>query len=213
MTDEMSLDELDRLARWAVTLPFGVGNMHLASLQESWTPFRRFLYACVLEYEPKVVVECGVYRGTCTGHMAWGDKRTIVVGIDREFQPEALTIFEMFSNILPLEGDTVAPNVVNLVANAVTSFGKIGLLFLDSTHDGDTPRKEFEAYRPMFADECIVAVDDLLGPSNQMEVMQKFWRWLPGEKMEMHYLHPAPASHAEIMEWPGFGVSIVRKND
>jgi hypothetical protein len=56
-----------------------------------------------------------------------------------------------------------------------------------------------------------MVVDDLLGPVHLMQVMQEFWKTLPDEKMELHFLHPIPSTHIGLIDQPGFGVAIVRK--
>lgn len=206
----MTLDELKAIADESVHGLVGCNDPHLAALHESWAPFRRFLYAVAMEIKPEVIVECGVNMGTGTAHMASGSPDTLVIGIDWKYHADVWDVVGPYMNIVLLDGDTVAmaPTVKGLIGGS-----RIGLLFLDSTHDGLTPISEFMAYRPMFADECIVAVDDLLGPKHQMEQMQEFWRWLPGKKTELHFLHPVPETHIGIIDQPGFGVSIVRKDD
>jgi len=201
----ITTENLLSIANRVVNEPAGIGDPALQANSESWAPYLRFMHALVKEYHPQVVVECGVYMGTCTAHMALGDPDTLVIGIDRQFHPGAVGNTIDHKNIMLIDGDTVAAaeTVGWLIPRK-----KIGLLFLDSTHDGKTPRKEFEAYQPYFADECIVAVDDLFGPNHLKVLMQEFWAWLPGDKIELHFLHPTPSRD---VDYPGFGVSIVRR--
>jgi len=206
----MDINRLAQLATEALTLPIGCGDPYFGSLQdqECWAPYLRFMYLCVKEYSPASVVELGVYAGTCTGHMAMANPKIPIIGVDREFKPEAYEIRKRFPNIHLIEGDTVEsmPTVKWLL-----EYTSIGMIFLDSTHDGITARNELEAYRPLFADECIVAVDDLLGPVHLMEKMQEFWKTLPDEKIELNFLHPIPDDRINLIDQPGFGVAIVRK--
>ena len=208
----ITIQRIEELAQQALELPVGCGNQHLACLQESWAPYLRFMYLCIKTFDVKFALELGVNKGTCTGHMAYGSSLCSIFGIDIEPNMDALYMQKEFPNIKALyRGYTTDPIAVYMIENDVREFGEIGLIFLDSTHDGDTPRQEFEVYKHLFADECIVVVDDLLGPRHQMEKMQEFWQWLPGEKVELHYLHPVPDTHIGIIDQPGFGVSIVRK--
>lgn len=201
---DLTLDNLEKIARRVVNEPWGCDDPHLAANSESWAPYLRFLNAVVKEFKPQAVVECGVYMGTATAHMALGNPDTLVVGIDRQFHPDVGKVTNPYNNILLVLGDTVESfDVVECLLEGL----RIGLIFLDSTHDGITPRNEFETYHPLFADECIVVCDDLLGPKHLMEKMQDFWHWLPGEKRELHFLHPKIGNIDE----PGFGVSIVRR--
>ena len=205
----ITLKHLEQLSQWAISQLPGCGDRFLAGLQESWAPFRRFLYACVEEFEPEAVLECGTCHGTTLMHMASACPGTMVIGIDRIRQPEIDHLWR-YDNAYFVLGDTTDNKTARMV-QAILDGRKIGLIFLDSTHDGGTPMKEFSMYSRLFADECIVAVDDLLGPEHQKVKMQKFWELLPGKKMELHYLHPVPYSHIGVIDQPGFGVSVVRE--
>lgn len=201
-----SIEKVIQLADRANSLPNGIGNSRLAQNSESWAGYLKFLYLLVNEFRPKVCLELGVYMGTATVHMALGNFETQVVGVDREYHHAIKKNTEGYFNIELLTGDTTSEEIVKEIGRRWG--GKIGLLFIDSTHDGETPKREFEAYSPLFDDVCIVACDDLLGPEHLKVKMQKFWRDLPGEKVELHHLHPRlNTSYDE----PGFGVSIVRK--
>jgi len=202
----MTLQRLEEIANSVINKPWGCGDPYLAQNSESWAPYLRFLNAVVSEYKPEVVVECGVYLGTATEHMAIANENTMVIGIDREFQQNAFLVADRHKNVHLVDGDTVgSAETVKLIIGD----HKIGLIFLDSTHDGDTPKREFITYQPMFADECLVVVDDLIGPYHLAIVMQLFWHWLPGEKVELDFLHPKVSESQH--DTPGFGISIVRK--
>ncbi len=62
----------------------------------------------------------------------------------------------------------------------------------------------------VLADECVVVCDDIIGDnlnSYDQLMMQKFWDEMPGERINMHYLH---SEYVDVGA-PGFGVSIIRK--
>jgi len=136
----------------------------------------------------------------------YGNARS-VIGVDRDTS-KCWGVVSKFDNIEIITGDSTDAETYNRVKGFIGEM-KIGLLFLDSTHDGDTPRKEFELYRPLLDSPCIVAVDDLLGPRHLEEKMMAFWNWLPGEKILLHDLHPVPDTHYGLIDQPGFGVAIV----
>ncbi|KKN38136.1 hypothetical protein LCGC14_0756580 [marine sediment metagenome] len=202
------------IADTAHIMPTGMGDAELAKNSESWCPYLRFLAAIVAKYQPPVCVELGVYMATATMHMALGSAYSMIIGVDRDFHPAAKHNVERFSNIVLIEGDSTSV-VTKLEVADVLPWNRlnkelIGLLFLDSTHDGDTPKMEFNLYKTLFAEECLVVCDDLLGPKHLEVKMQDFWGWLPGEKQELHFLHPRINDGHDV---PGFGVSIVRRED
>lgn len=201
---DLTVDVLEKIAKRVVNEPWGCGDDELAANSESWAPYLRFLNAVVKEFRPQAALECGVYMGTATAHMALANPDTLVIGIDRRYHLNVMNVVGRFDNVVLITGDTV-----HSYHNVKTALNgrHIGLLFLDSTHDGDTPKKEFEIYRTLMDDICIVACDDLLGPKHLMNKMQEFWHWLPGEKIELHFLHPKIGNIDE----PGFGVSIVKR--
>lgn len=201
------------IAKDALTSPTGLGDKVLADNSESWAPYLRFLGLVVAHYRMPVCLELGVYMATATMHMALGCLDTTVIGVDREFHSNAQGNVKRFPNIVLIEGDT-RDFITKVEVGDVLPWNRlnkepIGLIFLDSTHDGETPKIEFNRYKVLFAEECLVVCDDILGPPDLRPKMQEFWDWLPGEKQELHFLHPSQHDEPE----PGFGVSIVKRED
>lgn len=161
--------------------------------------YPRFLRQVMQELGLRVAVECGVYYGISTEYMILSSDDSFVIGIDWELRLETIgPIYERHpKNVIFLNRDTTdAGDRVFELLDGKT----IDLLFLDSTHDGATPTKEFEQYKPMFSDVCVVVCDDIGGL-----LMQDFWLNLPGEKVELNDLHLSYGASV------GFGASIVRK--
>lgn len=194
---------ISELADMVNTVPVGVGDPYLMVAPETANPYYRFLFSVVRLLEPQVVVECGTYLGTGTIYMATGCSKSIVVTIDKDIRENIM--LNRRSNIFLVKGDTIgaAKVVKEIIGNR-----KIGLLFLDSTHDGITPMNEFFAYQPFFDNVCIVACDDVPGPLATRDAMMNFWHSLPGDKVLLPLLHP-DLGYGFV---PGFGVCIVRKN-
>ena len=194
--------DLRRLADIALTMPPGMHNDILKQCPEVelW-PYYRFLYLLMHKVHPRIVVECGVYQGSATEHMAIADTNANIIGIDNNPMPRVADVVYRNQNVYMLRGDTVesAYKVTRLLSDWKA---RIGILFLDSTHDGNTPTREYLAYSQMLSDEAIVVCDDILFPP-----MIGFWNWLPGDKIELHELHPKPSKDYQDI---GFGVSIVR---
>jgi hypothetical protein len=166
---------------------------------ESEARYPRFLRQLMKELDLKVAVECGVYLGISTEYMILSSDDSFVIGIDWELRLENIgPIYDRHTkNVIFLNHDTTdAGNKVCELLEGRT----IDLLFLDSTHDGVTPKKEFEQYKPMFSDTTVVVCDDI-GDT----LMQDFWTWLPGEKVELNNLHLSYGASV------GFGASIVKK--
>jgi len=203
-------DTILNIAETAISCPpFKEVALVLAVQDELWAPYLKFLSIISEVWDVGLAVETGTFNGSSALHLSFGCRH--VVTIDRDPQENAKKIAWSMPNITLMTGDSC--DFHDDVAEVCKVWGPIELLFLDSTHDGDTPRREFETYRDLFADECIVIVDDLLGPAHLREKMQAFWKWLPGDKIELHELHPqriAPGiAHHDT---PGFGVAIVRKD-
>lgn len=189
---------------------WGLEDPILRANSESWAPYLRFLHYVVKQYKPRAVLECGVYMGTATRHMALGYEHSRIIGVDVEFHPSHWNN-TLLENIYLIRGDTTDDQTLAQVETFLSLDErdkvrrKIELMFIDSSHDGDTPKREFELYSGLFGAVCIVACDDIL----MNEQMHEFWEWLPGEKVELNFLHP---SQHKDMYFPGFGVSIVRRS-
>ena len=210
------IEDLIFIAKDCVEEPWGIGDPILSENSESWAPYNRFLHRVVKQYTPQVCLELGVYMGTATAHMALGCSSSTILGVDKDYPEDTKTNMERYPNVVLFDGDSTSFEVQLAISDFLNRLtldaGKerlIGLLFLDSTHDGETPQREFQAFRTMFADECLVVCDDILHNKHRVE-MQNFWKWLPGEKQELNFLHPK--LHEEIYPEPGFGISIVRKD-
>ena len=198
----LHVDVLEAIARSVVNEPWGLGLPYLNNA-EAASPYYRFLHGVVSLLKPHIVVECGTYIGVAAEHMALANAGTHVISVDHSTRTEAINAAKRHGNIELIHGDTVSSAyIVERICNELHC--AVGLLFLDSQHDSDTPRAEFEAYFHLLEDESLVVCDDILDPK-----MKIFWDWLPGDKHEMHFLHPS--QYPNFPE-PGFGISIIRKN-
>lgn len=156
-----------------------------------------FLQKLISFYSLRVVLECGTGGGGSSMRMAEGNEHVSIITIDRNLHPDTRDhLNKNYSNIMVIEGDTreVWTEVERILAGRT-----IDLLFIDSTHDGATARKEFEIYSKYLSDTALVAADDI----SLSKTMEDFWISMIGEKADFLYLHPQ--HHA------GFGVSIIKK--
>jgi len=143
--------------------------------------------------------------GTAAAHMASGNPRTQVIAIDIDPQPEAYEAEEQYPNLEVWQGDSCAFHL----ELTTCPYEEIGLIFLDSLHDGERPRIELGTYKDLLTSPALVIVDDLLGPEHLRIPMQEFWEELPEPKIALHELHPQRiAPGIAYHDAPGFGVCI-----
>ena len=203
---QVELDELYKLAQAVVNQPWGCGDIVLAGRHESSVPYNRFLHALVKRYQPEVALECGSYLGTASAHMATANRNTDVFSIDIDPRPELAALQLRYHNLRYVKGDSTSSGLFEFMAKLI---GKrtVGLLFLDSAHDGATPQKEYELYSQL-CDPAgfIVVCDDIIGEEHYSHLMKAFWKWLPGAKMALDFLHPMADG---LKHTPGFGISLV----
>jgi predicted O-methyltransferase YrrM len=189
---------LEDMARECVNAVWGMGHEEFKGNSEIWAPYPRFLYMFAKHYKPELAIECGVYMATATEHMALANPDGLVIGIDRKFHPAAFNVVRRQHNVRFINGDTVESfDSVELFAGA----RPLELLFLDSTHDGDTPRREFEVYQPLMGEQCLVACDDIL----ENDAMKDWWNSIEYWKMELNDLHISAYSDGPEV---GFGIFL-----
>jgi cephalosporin hydroxylase len=198
---DITMADLMEYSEVCTDLPWGMGHEEFEGNSEIWAPYARFLYLFAKEYEPLLTIECGVYMATVTEHMALANPNGLVIGIDRQFHPAAYNVVRRQRNVRFVHGDTLDSfEHVKLFYEG----RPLELLFLDSTHDGVTPSKEFDVYQPLMGEQCLVACDDIL----ENDEMKAWWDSIGYPKMELHHLHPYPAPNGPDV---GFGVFIYER--
>ena len=195
-------EDLAKIGNTCTDMPWGMGHKEFEGNSEIWAPYLRFLYVFAKNYEPELAIECGVYIGTATEHMVLANPDGLVIGIDKNFHPAASNVVKRQANVRYVYGNTldVYEHVMMLSDDL-----PLGLLFLDSTHDGITPQSEFELYQPLMGGQCLVACDDIL----ENQEMKDWWNGIEYAKMELNHLHPYPAPNGPDV---GFGVFIYNEH-
>lgn len=156
------------------------------------SPYYRFLKRLAEYMQPHFSVELGVCGGGGSLHLALGNPKGRVVGVDITYDHDEQIkhIYEVCPNFFFWLGDSVedAPKIVS-------DFGLVDILFIDTTHTYEQTLAEFEAWYPYLSDKAVVCLDDLF----RVE-MRDIWDVLPGNKIRMDTLHDGAESGG------GFGV-------
>lgn len=169
---------------------------------DHWTPYYAFLYRLAHVMKPMASVELGVHIGMGSGHLCLANPVGIVVGVDINKHEKLDEMVGRFPNFKFHQGDTMKS--AQFVKDNIIGDTKIGILFIDSTHNVWVPKAEYKLYSQWFDDVCVVCCDDVA-----ISAMEGFWEWLPGEKYRCDFLHPSV--NLKTQDTPGFGVSIIRK--
>ncbi len=132
---------------------------------------------------PDVIVETGVahggslifYASLCK---AMGKGR--ILGVDIEIRPHnrmAIEAHPLSSYVTLIEGDSTAPEVVDLVRSNIESDHKV-LVLLDSNHTKDHVLAELDAYAPLVSQgSYIVAMDGIMEQVVGAPRTQPDWEW------------------------------------
>ncbi len=197
----INLEEIAMISHKVDMEPWGLGNPTFHDNPEIIWGYNRFLHWFVSKYKPGLVIECGVYMGTATEHMALGNSDTLIIGVDIKPHNAFYNVVRRNRNVRLVTGDT------RLSLEGVKTYAedrKLGLLFLDSTHDGVTPQTELEVYSELMGEECLVAADDIRG----YPAMIDWWESIQYPKLDLSFLHK---QKNEFGVSTGFGVFIVRR--
>jgi len=117
------------------------------------------LYHLARELKPAIALEIGIEWGTASEHLIRANSG-IVVGIDVK-KHRRLARLKKYSSFIFLHSSSIATETVEMVTNLVNTFGKIGLVFQDSSHHYIASCQEWELYRPLLADDAIWVCDDI----------------------------------------------------
>jgi len=104
--------------------------------------YYRFFYHMIKEMKPYIAVEIGVNHGHGLVHMAAGNSETVAVGIDHRDCIDSC--YKQFTNcqvycVDSLESEEIIKNITN-------KYGRIGVVFQDSSHHYNASHKEFKIY-------------------------------------------------------------------
>lgn len=145
-----------------------------------------FLFHLARIFQPKVMIELGVYKGASTCQLAKGNPNGHVYGIDKTMEKIPDVIFDI-------------PNITIINKDSLKAYKDVppaDLIYFDSLHTYDHTKAEFEKYKtnPL----AILVFDDIGPDSIDRDSMNKFWDEIDLPKIELPHIH---GSH-------GFGVCI-----
>lgn len=132
---------------------------------------------------PDVIVETGVahggslvfYASLCK---AMGKGR--IVGVDIKIRPhnrEAIEAHPLFPLITLIEGDSVAPDILDRVRSDIRPEERV-LVFLDSNHTKEHVLAELNAYAPLVTEgSYIVAMDGVMEQVTEAPGAEPDWKW------------------------------------
>lgn len=143
-----------------------------------------FLFMVARALDPTLIVELGTgLNGGSTVHLAFGAPNAKVIGVD--LHPP---------NSLPCPNVELWSNDTRLISQKVADLGiPIDLLFIDSTHESEHARLEFDLYGPLLRPGGVILMDDV-----NMAGMREFWSSVPEPKLY----------HSELHSTCGFGIAI-----
>ncbi len=191
--NEITVEKLEELA---VLSEKPLSNKNLERLQgtlygQKKEPYYRFLYYLSVEFQPKLALEMGVHRGLGSIHLAKAAQEFNghVVGVDILDQrfptfPGNYTFLKMSSY-----------EMRDYLELFVNEFGKLGLVFQDSSHHYLASKTEWNVCQDLLADDFIWVCDDITPAFHDPDIdpkgkglMQYFYE-LPGKKRTFDNLH------------------------
>jgi len=149
----MTFNEINKLVKKSQT-PIDNEELEILHSQnpEGIQPYFRFLYNLVKYIDAKLCVEIGVYTGLGSKHLAASS--SLVIGIDIVYGIKG-------ENIISIVDDSTSEETQAKMGKYVSEYGKIDILFQDSSHHYLPSIKEWEFYSPLMADDGVWICDDI----------------------------------------------------
>lgn len=144
-------------------------------------------YRLAQAFKPGLVVELGAWRGLSAASFAAGHPQGQVVTIDihkddKLAQSKTIEAAGHYPNLTYLNGWTW-----NMVETVKKLGQPIDILFIDSWHEYQYLKRDWDDYSPLLAQPSLVIVDDVYDQGSIEG--QRFWDELPGEKYLDKQIH------------------------
>jgi cephalosporin hydroxylase len=161
----------------------------------------------VYSLKPDVILETGVAHG---GSLIFDASlcqlagKGRVIGVELSIKPAnraAIVGHPLSSFITLIEGDSVAPETLNQVRQAVGTGGSV-LVLLDSAHTKDHVVHELEAYSPFVSPgSYIVATDGVMKDLADTPRGRPDWRWNNPAAAALEFVQSHPEFRLESPPW------------
>jgi hypothetical protein len=216
---DFTLDDIKRLIDDPFTLdPIGYAflDSRFQEPQNKTHLYYRLFYYLARYLQPSFTVELGGWQGTAAAHFAKGWELGTVVTIDHHTDPgDEMNKVKMLeaegecNNLRYIQGWTNdilaqrekgnhafgdAPSAIPSVLKLGKSNGieGIDILFVDSWHQYEEAKMDWQAYQPLLSSPSLVICDDIIGGYGAgIGGMLDFWNELPGKKFLNDTMHPS----------------------
>jgi len=171
----------------------------------------------IYKLQPDAIIETGIAHGGSLIYYA-SICRTIgkgrVIGVDIEIRPhnrQAIERHPLFPLITLIEGDSIAPDVIDRVKSHIQP-GEKTLIFLDSNHKKEHVLAELEAYHELISPGFyIVATDGIIKDLADVPRGKPEWNWNNPYTAAQEFLETHPEFVMEQPSWE-FNESNLVKN-
>lgn len=153
--------------------------------------YYRFLYHLTLTRKPKVILEIGTYQGVGTAHLCaaastYGGQ---VIGLDINIHETTKSdIPARYNNLHFIQGDSTKAETYGKVYELVEEYGRIGVVYQDSSHHYEASLKEWFMYTRLLDSEAVWVCDDITPAFHDPNIdpsglgMVQYFNSLPGNK-------------------------------
>lgn len=146
--------------------------------------YYRFLYHLIGWRKPAVAIEIGVESGLASAFMTRASAQYggHVIGIDLNGPARQLENYHF------IQGDSVSLWTFTQVSRVVSEYGKIGIVFQDSSHHYQASKEEWQLYSQFLDDGAIWICDDITPAFHDPKIdppgfgMVQYFDELPGDK-------------------------------
>jgi cephalosporin hydroxylase len=165
------------------------------------------LQEVIYSVKPDVIIETGVAHGgslVLYASLCKAMDKGRVIGIDVEIRPhnrKAIESHLLFPYITLIEGNSIAPAIVNEVKARVRSGDKV-IVCLDSCHTKDHVLAELNAYAPLVSrGSYIIAMDGIMEEVVGAPRTQSDWAWNNPRRAALEFVE---ANSDFVIEEPPF---------